>query len=365
MQSGWVRGMRGAWFTRPAAWQRQTVRLAVSLIFGVLLTLGGIGWNAATARAETIHVIRAGESLAGIARQYDVDPAALAAYNDIADPNHIVIGRQLAIPPQMSSLMDVAPATGLALPGDDGYHLVSSGESLSKIARHYDIALSDLVRLNGLGDANNIWVGQRLRLTARVEPAASPQRAKPNLADTIYIVQPGDSLAQIARQHDTTVEQLMRINGLPNSGFVYSGQRLRVQVPPAPSVDNVFGIAGAPADGRRWIEINLSNQTLTAWQGDVPVLHTTVSTGKAETPTVTGSYAVYLKYDSQHMTGDDYDLPGVPWVMYFYKDYAIHGAYWHANFGMPTSHGCVNMRIPEAEALYAWAAPGTEVVVSY
>lgn len=364
MQGGWVHGLRGPLYARPAGWQ-QIVRRAMAGLLGTALALSGAVWGVGgalpVARAETVHVIRAGESLAGIANQYEVEAAALAAYNQIDDPNLIVIGQQLAIPPRSASPANAVPSADRPLPGAGGYHTVAAGDSLTRLAAAYDIALDDLLRLNGLADANTIWIGQRLRLTARVAPAAAPQRAEPGLADAIYVVQPGDTLALIAKAQGSTVEQLMRINGLPNSGFVYAGQRLRVQTPPAPR--NAFGVAGAPADGRRWIEIDLSDQTLTAWQGDVPVLETKVSTGKASTPTVTGDFQIYTKYDSQHMTGDDYDLPGVPWVMYFYRDFAIHGAYWHANFGYATSHGCVNMRIPEAEALYQWAAEGTEVVV--
>jgi LysM repeat protein len=367
MQGGRVHGLRGLWQARPSGWQ-QLRRLAAAGILGTTLALSsaiwGIGGEVSVARAETVHVIRAGESLAGIARQYEVAPAVLAAYNNIDDPNLIVIGQQLTIPPQSASPANAISTIDQPLPGNDGYHTVVAGDSLNKIAVRYAIDLGDLLRLNGLADANTIWIGQELRLTARVEPADSSQRAAPGVADDIYVVQPGDTLALIARQHATTIEQLMRVNGLPNSGFVYAGQRLRIQTPPAPVTGNLFGVAGAPVDGRRWIEISLSKQTLTAWQGDVAVLETSVSTGKASTPTVTGDFQIYAKYDSQHMTGDDYDLPGVPWVMYFYRDFAIHGAYWHSNFGYATSHGCVNMRIPEAEALYAWAAEGTEVVVS-
>jgi lipoprotein-anchoring transpeptidase ErfK/SrfK len=65
------------------------------------------------------------------------------------------------------------------------------------------------------------------------------------------------------------------------------------------------------------------------------------------------------------MVGPGYDLPGVPWVMYFYSGYAIHGAYWHNNFGAPMSHGCVNMTPGEAQILYNWAPIGTEVYVHY
>ncbi len=122
-------------------------------------------------------------------------------------------------------------------------------------------------------------------------------------------------------------------------------------------------LSAAPADGLRRIEVSLSDQTLTAWQGDVVVMHTQVSTGRPATPTVLGQYAIRTKLPSQRMRGPGYDLPNVPSVMYFFAGYAIHGAYWHNNFGQTMSHGCVNMRLDEAEALYAWADIGTEVSV--
>lgn len=119
----------------------------------------------------------------------------------------------------------------------------------------------------------------------------------------------------------------------------------------------------APADGERWIEVDLSDQKLTAWQGDVPVFETTVSTGKPGFRTLPGEFAVYLKFEKARMRGVDYDTPDVPWTMYYDGDFAIHGAYWHNNFGTPVSHGCVNLRVEEAKALYAWASKGTRVVV--
>lgn len=120
----------------------------------------------------------------------------------------------------------------------------------------------------------------------------------------------------------------------------------------------------APADGKRWIEVDISDQKLTAWQGDVPVFETTVSTGKPGWRTLPGRFAVYRKYEQTRMRGADYDTPDVPWTMYYSGGFAIHGAYWHNNFGTPVSHGCVNLRVPEAKALYEWAPMGTEVVVN-
>lgn len=119
----------------------------------------------------------------------------------------------------------------------------------------------------------------------------------------------------------------------------------------------------APPDGRRWIEIDISDQTLTAWQGDVPVFQTSVSTGKSGYRTLPGTFHVYVKHNQTRMIGPGYDTPDVPWTMYYYGGFAIHGAYWHNNFGTPVSHGCVNMRVPEAKALFDWASVGAEVVV--
>ena len=119
---------------------------------------------------------------------------------------------------------------------------------------------------------------------------------------------------------------------------------------------------GVP-DGRRWIEVDISEQKLTAWQGETPVLQTIISSGRTEYPTVRGTYNVRVKLPLERMIGPGYDTPDVPWTMYFFRGYAIHGAYWHNNFGTPVSHGCVNMRPDEAKLLYDWSAVGTEVVV--
>ena len=113
----------------------------------------------------------------------------------------------------------------------------------------------------------------------------------------------------------------------------------------------------------RWIDIDASKQRLRAYEGNQIVFSTVVSTGKTSTPTVLGRFAIRTKVPSQHMAGLDYNLPNVPWVMYFHNTYAIHGAYWHSDFGSPVSHGCVNMQPADAQWLYNWAPVGTSVVV--
>jgi len=112
-----------------------------------------------------------------------------------------------------------------------------------------------------------------------------------------------------------------------------------------------------PAHPEKWIDVDLSNQILVAYEGDVVVLRTSVSTGSALTPTVTGRFRIFHKLLSQTMVGPDYVQPDVPYVMYFYGAYSLHGAYWHDDFGRPRSHGCVNLRVAEAQWLFQWADP--------
>jgi lipoprotein-anchoring transpeptidase ErfK/SrfK len=64
------------------------------------------------------------------------------------------------------------------------------------------------------------------------------------------------------------------------------------------------------------------------------------------------------------MRGADYDLPNVPYVMFYQGNYAIHGAYWHYQFGTPVSHGCVNVAVNHASWLFDWASVGTPVVIN-
>jgi hypothetical protein len=132
-------------------------------------------------------------------------------------------------------------------------------------------------------------------------------------------------------------------------------------------------LAGEKARDEKRIEIDLRRQILTAYENELVVLHTKVSTGKPrpgdakDKPTTTpvGSFRIRNKLPSRHMgygaLTDDifaYELPGVPWTMLFHKDgYALHGAYWHNNFGTRMSHGCVNMRYADAQWLFRWTSP--------
>jgi lipoprotein-anchoring transpeptidase ErfK/SrfK len=135
--------------------------------------------------------------------------------------------------------------------------------------------------------------------------------------------------------------------------------------------------ADVPPEKKR-IEVSLQNQTLTAYEYEQVVLHTKISSGiprdaptPKEIPTKTpaGAFRIENKMPSKHMGDgnltddlDAYELPGVPWTSFFVPDIgvAFHGTYWHNNFGIPMSHGCINMRTSEAKWLFRWSTPITQ-----
>ena len=137
--------------------------------------------------------------------------------------------------------------------------------------------------------------------------------------------------------------------------------------PKSPSVSADEAQAEYPLEGNgeRWIDVNLSEQRVDAYEGDIVVNSFLVSTGVLQTPTVTGKYKIYVKVRVQDMSGPGYYLTDVPYVMFFYEDYGFHGTYWHNNFGTPMSRGCVNLTIPDSEWLYNWGSVGTVVNVHY
>lgn len=135
----------------------------------------------------------------------------------------------------------------------------------------------------------------------------------------------------------------------------------------------VLGATTAPGD--KHIYVDLPTQTLYAYQGKTLVMQTLISSGKWH-PTPDGDFTIWVKLRATRMTGgsgdDYYNLPNVPYVMFFSNNevarsegFSLHGAYWHNNFGHPMSHGCVNMRIVDAKALYDWVNPPTDGLTTY
>lgn len=132
-----------------------------------------------------------------------------------------------------------------------------------------------------------------------------------------------------------------------------------------PPADTSAPVEPAVDTSGRWIDIDLSQQMLYAYEGDTVVNSFLVSTGVAAHPTVVGQFYIYVKYLYTDMSGPGYYLPDVPYTMYFYQGYGIHGTYWHHNFGTPMSHGCINMETNDAAWMFNFASVGTLVNIHY
>ncbi|MDO8570821.1 MAG: L,D-transpeptidase [Candidatus Daviesbacteria bacterium] len=123
----------------------------------------------------------------------------------------------------------------------------------------------------------------------------------------------------------------------------------------------VLGTVNAQGE-EKWIDISLDEQKLRAYEGNRVVIEFPVSSG-LWFPTPKGEFSIWYKTRAQRMTGGNrdigtfYDLPNVPHNMFFYQGFAIHGAYWHNNFGHPMSHGCVNSPLASAAQLFEWSGP--------
>jgi hypothetical protein len=118
----------------------------------------------------------------------------------------------------------------------------------------------------------------------------------------------------------------------------------------------------------KWIDVSILSQTLVLWEGSTPVYATLVSTGKdglgdpkTTHSTPTGIFHIYQKHVTTTMDSDvadhEFELRDVPWVMYFSGGYALHGAYWHDDFGKVRSHGCVNLAPVDARYVFSWSDP--------
>jgi lipoprotein-anchoring transpeptidase ErfK/SrfK len=169
-----------------------------------------------------------------------------------------------------------------------------------------------------------------------------------------------------------TLSLLMANKPLPppkdETGAIFHGQP--VIAPPVKELSDVSRVLGDATDAdQKRIEVDLTNQKVYAFDGDKKVHEFIVSTGKwGRTPT--GEFRIWTKVKSTRMSGGNpadgtyYNLPNVPWVMFFANDqvskstgFSFHGTYWHHNFGHPMSHGCVNLESADAKTLFEWATP--------
>lgn len=322
--------------------------------------------------------VQPGDTLSEIAKQNNTDVATLRRLNNMSNIDVIHVGGQLALPntepaeislPTDLSTVQDSGNDNSSTGSDEQRYIVQSGDTLSEIAQRHRLTLALLVEVNQISPAQRLYAGQELQI-----PNES-QRIRQTLP-VEHIVQYGENLGMIAGRYDVPITELLQINGLTDSNLLIPGQRLQLnpQASSANSSVNQVSNLQSPADlsvelheapptTEKWIDVDLSAQTVTAYEGAVPVNRFIISSGLPGTPTVTGEFRIWAKTSIQDMyggnraSGDYYFLDDVQWVQYFFEDYAFHAAYWHDNFGQPMSRGCINMRTDDAKWLFDWASP--------
>lgn len=313
----------------------------------------------------------------------------------------------------VSLLVLVFPARAQAQADRGGTHVVAAGETLSQIARQYGTGTASLMALNGIADANLVYAGQKLVVpssgSSQTQWAGEPERtASTYERQSSQWESPTSSgpyqragvawepqgerrspyrddwerrpVADSSSASDNDAWQRSTNQSATNQRTPYLEEwetlhNERSSHRPGNSWEpqaNKQPVREQTLTGEKWIDVNLSEQVLTAYQGDTVVRTFVISSGSARYPTVTGSFRTYARTELQDMwggskeAGDYYFQPDVPWVQYFFEDYAIHGAYWHNNFGTPTGHGCINMRVEDSRWLYEWTGvTGIRVEVHY
>ncbi len=226
--------------------------------------------------------------------------------------------------------------------------------------RSMDIPVSlDRLRVDASGElADGIFELDMFIVEALPDAATSTYTGQ----TTRHIVERGEELGLIAKQYNVSVQDIASLNGITNPDLLYVGQELTI---PAAGVyqPTAADAPAPPTSVGKAIVVSTDQQRIYAFENGQLIRSHLTSTGLPATPTVKGDYKIYVKYVADDMQGADYFLPQVPYTMYFYRGYGIHGTYWHNNFGRPMSHGCVNLPVGEAEWFFNWAEVGTPVRV--
>lgn len=282
---------------------------------------------------------------------------------------------------------------------DDGrvVHTVQRGETLHRISLRYDVSMQQIINLNTLTNPNHIYVGQRLEIkpaqavpeviaesvvseSAVISEPEANVVAEPAQETTVevaeeaprtinYVVQRGDALGVIAERFGVDWRTIARMNNIQNVNTIYPGQRLEIPTNNTSDIDifaEDYYIPEPTITEGRQIIVSLSASRVYAFEDGELVRTVLVSLGKANTPTIPGDFEIYYRVRVQTMTGPGYSTPNVEWVLYYHQGYALHGAWWHENWGYPMSAGCVNM--PNEEARWFWenfGEIGTPVSVIY
>lgn len=333
-------------------WTRRVRRpiVSYSLIAIVAVLLAGFGGVRPAHADHDTRRVALGETMVDIAFAYNTTPETLRWLNKLGPTEPLWNGMTMKAP----------PADNLVL------YTVQSGDTPAAVAAAHGMALAQLVDYNDVSPVRRLRAGDILLVN---DPAGLQlTREYPH-----HMVQPDETLESLGEQYRADPVVIAKVNGLRTNAELTPGAVLLI---PPLGLSQRLGQATRDANGylqipiedfpsltEKWVDVDLSHQRVTAYEGTRPLASFLISSGKSRTPTVLGVFRIWAKISSQTMeggstaAGDYYNLPGVQWVSYFYKDYSFHGTYWHHNFGTPMSHGCINMTNRDAEWMYGWMGP--------
>jgi lipoprotein-anchoring transpeptidase ErfK/SrfK len=240
--------------------------------------------------------------------------------------------------------------------------LAKAGDTLQQMASQMNVAYSTTTKgrtLNVGATLDKIPGDVMVLLTSGELPVVMDIIDGPR---TEYTVQTGEELAIIAKKFNVDMNDIIKLNDISDANMIYPGQKLII---PAAGIwqPTEKDAPPAPRSTGKSIVVALDNQRIYAYENGHLVHSSLMSSGRVGNETVLGDFKIYVKYVTTRMRGPDYDIPDVPWTMYFYQGYGIHGAYWHNTFGRVRSHGCVNLDTDEAKWFFDFAPVGTTVRV--
>ena len=198
------------------------------------------------------------------------------------------------------------------------------------------------------------WWG---RVNANYVPVLSESKNDAKRLGTFY----SDNVIKVLGIKKVGGSLWYRIDGGRYPGAYVNSRFVSAIAQPTP-VQNLVIPAKVKA-GDYWIDVDLSKKILTLYKSDQVIMATYIATGDVATLTIRGTYNVWLKVKKTRMTGAPplathvYDLPDVPWVMYYKGSYSVHGTYWHDNFGSQRSAGCTNVTQGDAKFIFNLTSP--------
>ena len=373
--------------TRPIPWLVWSIVVAVAFaLFGSLASLGiylyaAAGTDAAIPDGVTVAGIQAG-GMSLDAAQSALAQALLAQPVTARDgsrtwtltPSDVGIGVDIDATMQLAA--DAAPGEAITpwytvdlVQAQTGLFALSEEANIDAVpgdspqaGRALDVpVLLDRMRVDLRGELVDGALDLPMIDVAPPEEVAEPDQPYTG-ATTVHVVEAGQELALIALDYGVTTDEIVALNNISDPDLLYVGQEL--VIPAAGEYTPTAAEAPTPpTTSGKAIVVSTTEQRIYAYENGQMVHSHLASTGLADTPTVLGDYKIYVKYVADDMSGPDYYLPQVPYTMYFYQGYGIHGTYWHNSFGRPMSHGCVNLPTAEAKWFFDWAEVGTPVRV--